>query len=402
MYIARTIEKKVRELSRQFKVVVVTGARQVGKSTMLKHCDPERSYVSLGKPNIRALAITEPELFLQRYEAPVIIDEIQYAPNLLDYIKEIVDQSDIKGQYWLTGSQPFHLMKNISETLSGRAAILNMMGLSLCEKLGIPDEPFALTDEFLSKKRKQRVTLKLPEIFEMIYKGSYPELYAGDITDLDVYYSSYLQTYLERDIRGLSSIADESIFIKFIRIVAARTGQPVKYSQLAAETGISQPTAQKWLSLLITSGLVYLLEPYYSNLTKRMTKMPKLYFCDTGLCAYLCGWSSSTVLEQGAMNGAFFETMVVTEVMKSFINNGKKAPLFYYRDTEQKEIDLIIEENQNLHPVEIKLTASPNKSMTKSFKYLPEDKASNGALICMVTEDYPLSDNVAALPVTYL
>ena len=233
MYISRTIEKKVKELTKEFKVLVVTGARQVGKSTMLKHCDPKRTYVSLGKPNIREFANSEPELFLQRYKAPVIIDEIQYAPILLDYIKEIVDNSEKRGQYWLTGSQPFHLMKNVSETLAGRAAIINMLGLSINEKQNATDIPIVFNEEYLNKKRQNSKKHSLQKVFEYIYKGSYPELYAGNISDLDVYYNSYLQTYIERDIRALTTIEDENSFIKFMRIVAARTGQVVKYNQLA-------------------------------------------------------------------------------------------------------------------------------------------------------------------------
>lgn len=402
MYITRSIEKRIKKLTKEFKVLVVTGARQVGKSTMLKHCDPKRTYISLGKPNIREFANTEPELFLQRYKAPVIIDEIQYAPILLDYIKEIVDNNEKRGQYWLTGSQPFHLMKNVSETLAGRAAIINMLGLSIDEKQNKTDIPISFSEDFISKKRQNSNKLTLQKVFEFIYKGSYPELYAGNISDLEVYYSSYLQTYIERDIRALTSIENESSFIKFMRIVAARTGQVVKYNQLALEAGISQPTAKKWLSLLITSGIVYLLEPFYKNLTKRLTKMPKLYFYDTGLCAYLCGWSSSKVLEQGAMNGAFFENMVVIEILKNFLNNGNKPTLFFYRDTEQKEIDLIIEQDQQLFPIEIKLTASPNKTMIKNFSILPEDKYSKGALFCMVSEDYPINSKVNAIPIWYL
>lgn len=402
MYISRTIEKKVKELTKEFKVLVVTGARQVGKSTMLKHCDHKRTYVSLGKPNIREFANSEPELFLQRYKSPVIIDEIQYAPILLDYIKEIVDNSEKRGQYWLTGSQPFHLMKNVSETLAGRAAIINMLGLSINEKQNATDIPIVFNTDYLNNKRQISKKLSLQKVFEYIYKGSYPELYAGNISDLDVYYNSYLQTYIERDIRALTTIEDENSFIKFMRIVAARTGQVVKYNQLALEAGISQPTAKKWLSLLITSGIVYLLEPFYENLTKRLTKMPKLYFYDTGLCAFLCGWSSPKVLEQGAMNGAFFENFVVIEILKNYLNNGKKPSFFFYRDTEQKEIDLIIEQNQKLFPIEIKLTASPNKTMVKNFSILPEEKFSSGALICMTSEDYPITSKVNAIPIWYL
>ena len=385
MYITRTIEKRVKKLTKEFKVLVVTGARQVGKSTMLKHCDPKRNYVSLGKPNIREFANTEPELFLQRYKTPVIIDEIQYAPILLDYIKEIVDNDEKRGQYWLTGSQPFHLMKNVSESLAGRAAIINMLGLSINEKQNKTDLPITFTEDFINKKRQNSNKLSLQKVFEFIYKGSYPELYAGNISDLDVYYSSYLQTYIERDIRALTSIEDENSFIKFMRIVAARTGQVVKYNQLALEAGISQPTAKKWLSLLITSGIVYLLEPFYENLTKRLTKMPKLYFYDTGLVSYLTKWSSADTLESGAMNGAVLENYVVSEIIKTYLNSGKEPFIYYYRDKDAKEIDIILEHDGVINPIEIKKTSNPGIELIKAFNTLKNKSVpcSKGAIICM-------------------
>ncbi len=402
MYIRRTVENVIENLSLQFKVILVTGARQVGKSTLLRQCKKECNYVSLDRLDIRELAINEPDLFLQRYKAPVIIDEIQYAPSLLSYIKAIVDESDKKGQYFLTGSQQFHLMKNVSESLAGRVGIVNLLGLSLSE---IDDnnpnfEPFIPTLEYIEKRRDTIKNYTVSDIFKIIHRGFYPVLNNGDTIDKDYFFSSYIRTYLERDIRDLASITDEMTFLKFIRIVAARTGQVLKYSELAHDTGISEPTAKKWLSILVTSGLVYFLEPYYVNITKRMTKMPKIYFLDTGLCAYLTGWSSPDVLEKGAMAGAFFETFVIGEILKSYLNNGKKAPLFWYRDTEKKEIDLLIEKDGKLHPIEIKLTSKPDKSMIKSFETIKN--RGEGALVCLSNQDLPLTKDVNILPVSFL
>ena len=402
MYIKRTSEDVIKKLSKQFKVVLVTGARQVGKSTLLKHCDANRNYVSLDDLFERELAINEPKLFLETHKAPLIIDEIQYAPNLLSYIKLIVDKSDKKGQYWLTGSQQFHLMKNVSESLAGRVGIIDLMGLSLAELSQIPNnEPFFPDLEYIEKRRENHKNYSTSDIFKIIYNGSFPALNNQDeFQDKNAFYSAYIRTYIERDIRDLSSISNEMKFLNFIHVVAARTGQVLKYSELANAVDISEPTAKTWLSVLVSSNIVYLLEPYYLNITKRMTKMPKIYFLDTGLCSYLTGWSSPEVIEKGAMNGAFFETFVVSEILKSYRHNGERPLIYWYRDTQQKEIDLLIERDGTLHPIEIKLTSNPNKSMLKHFKVL--DNQGYGGLICMRESDIPLTEDVSAIPISYI
>lgn len=402
MYIKRTSEDVIKNLSKQFKVVLVTGARQVGKSTLLKHCDENRNYVSLDDLSERELAINEPKLFLETHKAPLIIDEIQYAPELLSYIKLIVDKSDKKGQYWLTGSQQFHLMKNVSESLAGRVGILDLMGLSLAELSQTPNNaPFFPDLEYIEKRRENHKNYSTSDIFKIIYNGSFPALNNQDeFQDRNAFYSAYIRTYIERDIRDLSSISNEMKFLNFIRVVAARTGQVLKYSELANAVDISEPTAKTWLSVLVSSNIVYLLEPYYRNITKRMTKMPKIYFLDTGLCSYLTGWSSPEVIEKGAMNGAFFETFVVSEILKSYRHNGERPLIYWYRDTQQKEIDLLIERDGKLHPIEIKLTSNPNKSMLKHFNIL--DNQGYGGLICMRESDIPLTEDVSAIPISYI
>lgn len=402
MYIKRTSEDVIKSFSKQFKVVLVTGARQVGKSTLLKHCDEHRNYVSLDDLSERELAINEPKLFLETHKTPLIIDEIQYAPNLLSYIKLIVDKSDKKGQYWLTGSQQFQLMKNVSESLAGRVGILDLMGLSLAELSQTPNnKPFFPCLDYIEERRKNHKSYSTSDIFKIIYNGSFPVLNNQDgIQDRNAFYSAYIRTYIERDIRDLSSISNEMKFLNFIRVVAARTGQVLKYSELANAVDISEPTAKTWLSILVSSNIVYLLEPYYRNITKRMTKMPKIYFLDTGLCSYLTGWSSPEVIEKGAMNGAFFETFVVVEILKSYRHNGERPLLYWYRDTQQKEIDLLIERDGKLHPIEIKLTSNPNKSMLKHFNVL--DNQGYGGLICMRESDIPLTEDVSAIPISYI
>ena len=401
MYIKRTAEDVIKKLSNQFKVVLVTGARQVGKSTLLKHCDKNRNYVSLDDLTEREMAINEPKLFLENHKAPLIIDEIQYAPNLLSYIKLIVDNSEEKGQYWLTGSQQFHLMKNISESLAGRVGIIDLMGFSLAEiSQHSNNKPFFPSNEYIENRKTNHKDYSTSEIFNFIYNGSYPALNNNDNIDRDLFYSAYLRTYIERDIRDLSSISNEMKFLNFIRVIAARTGQVLKYSEIAKEVDISEPTAKNWLSILISSNLVYLLQPYYKNITKRMTKMPKLYFLDTGLCAYLTGWSSPEVIQKGAMNGAFFETFVISEILKSYRHNGERPLIYWYRDKQQKEIDLLIEKNGKLHPIEIKLTSNPNKSMIKNFSIL--EYTTQGALICTKEKDMLLTENVSIIPVSYI
>ena len=402
MYIERTLEKHILKLTKQFKVLLVTGARQVGKSTLLKHCDKKRSYVTLDDYNVREMAINEPELFLQRYKAPLIIDEIQYAPNLLSYIKIAVDNSEEKGQYWLTGSQQFHMMKNITESLAGRVAIIDLKGFSLKEIDNNDQLAFLPTDKFIEEMRNNSKKYDLFGIYERIWKGSYPELNVNNDLDWETFYKSYLQTYIERDIKDLNAVKNEMDFLKFLKVLAARTGQMLNYADISNEIGVSIPTIKSWVSILVSSNIVYLLQPYFSNLNKRIVKTPKLYFLDTGLCSYLTNWNNAQVLESGAMSGAIFETFVVSEIIKSYVHNVKEPNIYYYRDKDKKEIDVIIENNGKLYTIEIKKSANPDKNMIKNFSVIPENQIGDGAIICLVDKDLPITKNVNAIPISYI
>ena len=401
MYIDRTLESHIKTISSQFKVILVTGARQVGKSTLLKHCDSERNYVALDDYRERELAINDPELFLQRHKAPLIIDEIQYAPNILSYIKIAVDASDKKGQYWLTGSQQFHMMKNVTESLAGRVAIIDLKGLSLKELDFLEQIPFLPTIDYIEKMRKNSRKHELTDIYEKIWRGSYPEVNANN-TDWATFYKSYLRTYIERDIKDLNAVKNEMDFLKFLRVLAARTGQMLDYTDISKEVGVSVPTIKSWISLLVSSNIVYLLQPYYSNINNRIVKTPKVYFLDTGLCSYLTNWDTPLVLESGAMCGAIFETYVVSEIIKSYNHNIKEPNIYYYRDKDKREIDVIIEQNGKLYPVEIKKSANPDKSAIKNFSVIPNNKIGDGAVICLAKEDYPITESVNAVPITYV
>lgn len=401
MYINRTLENHIKTISSQFKVILVTGARQVGKSTLLKHCDSERNYVTLDDYRERELAVNDPELFLQRHKAPLIIDEIQYAPNILSYIKMTVDSSDKKGQYWLTGSQQFHMMKNVTESLAGRVAIIDLKGLSLKELDFLEQIPFLPNEEYIEKMRKSSKKHDLTNIYEKIWKGSYPEVNAND-TDWETFYKSYLRTYIERDIKDLNAVKNEMDFLKFLRVLAARTGQMLDYTDISKEVGVSSPTIKSWVSILVSSNIVYLLQPYYSNINNRIVKTPKVYFLDTGLCSYLTNWDNPQVLESGAMSGAIFETFVVSEIIKSYNHNIKEPNIFYYRDKDKREIDVIIEQNGKLYPVEIKKSANPEKSAIKNFSVIPNNKLGEGSVICLSKDDYPITQTINAIPISYI
>jgi predicted AAA+ superfamily ATPase len=401
MFVNRALESVVKEVSNTYPVLLVTGPRQVGKTTLLKHvAEEERKYVSLDDPVVRQLAKEEPLLFLQRYEAPVVIDEIQYAPELLPYIKLHVDKSKQNGEFWLTGSQMFHMMKGVSESLAGRVGILPMQGLSLSELNKVPNEPYSTDTERLLKRVKIAKKMNLHEVYNRIYKGSMPAIYKQE-QSIERFYASYVDTYINRDIRDLTQVADEMQFHRFLTACAARTSQMVNYSELAKDVGISSPTAKNWLSLLVTSGIVLLVEPYFNNALKRIIKAPNMYFMDTGLCAYLTRWTSSESLEVSAMSGAFFETFVVSEIVKSYLNAGKRPPVFYYRDSDQKEIDLIIEENGKLHPIEIKKSANPKGNAGRHFSVLEKTgkNLGNGNIVCMSDDLIPVSSGNWAVPV---
>lgn len=375
MYIKRTLENFLGKATGQFPVMLVVGPRQVGKTTILRHLRKKgRTYVTLDDPTLATLAKEEPSLFLQRFKPPVLIDEIQYAPELLPFIKIHVDRDHTPGSFWLTGSQQFPLMQGVSESLAGRVGIVNLLGLSMKELQGLPKlaAPFLPTSNQLHKRLKSSLPLFLQDVYRMIWRGAFPAFALNKAMDRDLFYSSYVQTYLQRDVRDLANVGDEGSFLKFLRAAAARTGQLLNMSDMARDAAISVPTAKRWLGVLEASGIVYLLEPYHTNTTKRLIKSPKLYLLDTGLCAYLTGWSSPKTLEAGAMSGPILETFILTEILKSYWHNGKRAPLYYYRDKDKKEIDLLILRDETFYPLEFKKTASPNKDDTRHFKILEQ------------------------------
>lgn len=401
MFIKRALENIVKEVSKTYPVLLVTGPRQVGKTTLLEHvADENRKYVSLDDPVARRLAVEEPLLFLQRYEPPVIIDEIQYAPELLPYIKMHVDRNRKMGDFWLTGSQMFQMMKGVRESLAGRVGIIPMQGLSLSEINRVPNESYTTEVDRLLNRMSVAKKMSLKEIYDVIHKGSMPALHAND-QSIERFYASYVDTYIHRDIRDLTQVADEMQFQRFLTACAARTSQMVNYSELAKDVGISSPTAKSWLSLLVTSGIIVLVEPYFNNALKRIVKAPNMYFMDTGLCAYLTRWTTSESLEISAMSGAFFETFVVSEIIRSYLNAGRRPPIFYYRDSDQREIDLIIEENGKLQPIEIKKSSNPKINAGRHFSVLDKTGKvkSIGSVICMCDDLMPISDESWAVPV---
>ena len=404
MYIKRTLENFLGKATGQLPVMLVIGPRQVGKTTILQHLRKKgRTYVTLDDPTLAALAREEPALFLQRFKPPILIDEIQYAPALLPYIKIHVDRDHTPGAFWLTGSQQFQLMQGVSESLAGRVGIVNLLGLSVKELQGQPKvaEPFLPTSHQLHKRLKSALPLSLQDVYRMIWRGAFPAFALNAKMDRDLFYSSYVQTYLQRDVRDLANVGDEGSFLKYLRAAAARTGQLLNMSDMARDAAISVPTAKRWLEVLEASGIVYLLKPYHTNTTKRLIKSPKLYFLDTGLCAYLTEWSSPETLEAGAMSGAILETFIFTEILKSYWHNGKGAPLYYYRDKDKKEIDLLILRDETFYPLEFKKTASPKKDDTCHFKVLESlrNPIGEGGVICFAETLLPLATDVSAIPV---
>lgn len=403
-YIERTIQQAIHRVSAGFPVVLITGPRQVGKTTVFRNIDKSRNYVSLDVQEHRLLAQQNPGLFLQRFKAPLLIDEIQYAPQLFPYIKSIVDEAHEPGMYWITGSQQFQLMKNVSESLAGRVGILELQGLSLREILGKPaQEKFIPTTEWIEKSSCSD-DLEINDLFKIIWRGFYPALYQNPKLDWEDFYASYVKTYIERDIHDLMNVSDELSFYRFITAVASRTGQLLNYADIARDIKKNIPTVQRWMSLLITSGLVYLLYPYGQSISNRMTKMPKIYFMDTGLACYLTKWNTPETLMDGAKCGEMLETFVVASILKSYWHNGRNPNISFYRDKEKKEIDLLIEENGLVYPIEIKKSSNPGKEAMKNFSVLDKAKLNvgAGAIICLANTHLPLTDKVNIIPVKYL
>ena len=389
-YIRRSLEKIVLQVTKEYPVVLLSGPRQVGKTTMLKKLmeGTERNYVSLDDLQERELARTDPELFLQLHKPPILIDEVQYAPELFPYIKIIVDKEQKKGDFWLTGSQVFSLMRGVQESLAGRVALLSLSSLSQAEAYGGEEEMFTLDTESLLSRKKGRKLADAEEIFKRIFKGSMPAIVSGDITSTGIFYNIYLSTYIERDVKSLSDAIDSLKFLRFITALAARCSQMLNVSELARDAELNQKQVKDWLGILETLGILFYLYPYSNNLLKRLVKTPKVYFYDTGLVAYLTKWSSPETLASGAMSGSILENYVVSEIRKSYLNNGKEAFMYYYRDKDAKEIDLVLEQDGELHPIEIKKSANPAAEILRVFPVLDKSslKRGNGAVICLKTD----------------
>lgn len=389
-YIARNLEKVVLEVTKEYPVVLVTGPRQVGKTTMLQKLmeGTDRNYVSLDDLNERNLAKTDPEMFLQLHKPPILIDEVQYAPELFAYIKIHVDKYHNAGDFWLAGSQVFKLMSGIQESLAGRVAVLSLTSLFQAEICGGEMQPFTLDIEELSARQKERTEADTGVIFDRIFRGSMPAIVSEKNSNSQTFYSSYLTTYIERDVRELSDAIDSLKFLHFITAVAARCGQILNIAEIARDADINQKQAKNWLGVLETLGLIFYLHPYSNTMLKRLVKTPKLYFYDTGLVCYLTKWSSAETLQSGAMNGAILENYVVAEIRKTYLNCGKDLYMYYYRDKDAREIDIILEHDGVLNPIEIKKSANPGSELIKVFKLLDKSSAkrSKGAVVCMKPE----------------
>lgn len=389
-YISRNLEKVVTEVTKEYPVVLVTGPRQVGKTTMLQKLmeGTSRSYVSLDDLNERSIAKNDPELFLQLHKPPVLIDEVQYAPELFTYIKIYVDKNHNPGDFWLTGSQVFKLMRGVQESLAGRVAVLSLTSLSQAEICNGKMEPFTVDIEALSERAKERKPADAREIYDRIFKGSMPAIVSGKNSNSQIFYSSYLTTYIERDVKELCDAIDSLKFLNFITAAAARCSKMLNIADIARDADISQKQAKDWLGILETLGIIFYLHPYSNNLLKRLVKTPKLYFYDTGLVCYLTKWSSAETLESGAMNGAVLENYVVAEIMKTYLNSGKEPFMYYYRDKDAKEIDIVLEHDGVLNPLEIKKSSNPGTELVKVFDLLDKSSTprSKGAVLCMKPE----------------
>lgn len=406
-YIKRHAEATVNTLSKMFGAILVAGPRQVGKTTMLQHITEGMNYATLDDLIVRAAAQEQSGTFFKDNPPPVFVDEIQKAPELFSQIKMFIDREHKKGQFFMCGSQQFQMMKGVSESLSGRIGLLTLLGFSLRERYGVSNNtPFLPTDAYFDERKKQLANIPYEDVWKMIHRGSMPELCENPDFDWQMFYGAYVRTYIERDVRDLSEIGDTVKFTRFMTAAAASTGQLVNLASMARDVGISQPTAERWLSILVASNIVYLLKPYSNNITKRAVKTPKLYFLDTGLAAYLTRWNTPDVLKNGAMAGAFFESFVISEIIKSYYNKGiVEPPLYFYRDKDMNEIDLVIEENGTLYPLEMKKHADPQKKDMDAFDLLdkiPGIKRGPGGVICLYDRLITLKGNDRVIPINYL
>ena len=402
-YIQRELERKVMKANGFFKAILVTGARQVGKTTMLKHLaeGTDRKYVSMDNTMVRELAQSDPALFFQTYKPPILIDEVQKAPELFEQIKMICDETDEPGLIWLTGSQQYQMMEKVRETLAGRIAIFELFSLSQREKAQIVyDEELDFSLEKLQARQRSMEKNNVIKVFRHIWEGGMPQIQDADDEMRQEYFNSYVDTYLMRDVAEAGGITDTVRFSKFLAGCAALVSEQVNYTTLAESADISNPTAKEWLRVLQGLHIVYLLEPYSNNALKRLTKTPKLYFCDTGLCAYLSMWLTPDVLMNGAASGHYYENYVVMELVRNYKYARSKVNLTYYRDSNSKEIDVFVEENSIIHPLEIKKSAAPDRREIKKYEVL--DKAEltrgTGGIVCMCEEPIPIDDKNCFIP----
>ena len=394
----REVKERIKKINNTFRVLVVTGPRQVGKTTLLESMMPKNmTKVSLDDETLRKEAQENPKIFLDSYSTPLFIDEVQYAPQLFPYIKMKVDKNKERGQYWLSGSQLFDLMKNVTESLAGRAGIVKMNSFTYSEILQNSEKQI-----FDPQKLKQKKYIDVNEIFERIFNGGMPELY--DIKDMDRndFYYSYINTYIEKDIKKIKNIGNIESFKKFMRDIAIRTGTTLNYSDIANDVGVAVNTIKDWVSILVSTGIIYLLEPYSSNKLKRLTHMPKIIFMDSGLACYLANWENAKALQLSEISGHFFESYVVSELIKSYDNKGINLEISHFRNKETEEIDLILFKNNTLYPLEIKKTANPRKDMIKNFRHLEKVnmKLGNGGIICLYDKLMKLDDNNYIIPIS--
>lgn len=408
MYIKRHLENQIIKASEDYPVVMVCGQRQVGKSTMLYHIkEDDRRYVTLDDGNARRLASQDPALFFETYSPPLLIDEFQKVPDILLEMKNIIDRKalegeDTRGMFWITGSQKFKMMKDVAESLAGRIAIFDMSSLSAAEIEGRPSDLFRPDIDALKTKSKYAKKKDVGLIYEEIFRGGMPKLRSSSI-EKDRYYMDYVNTYIERDIKGLAQVGKPNEFYDFLVYMASHTGQGLKYDDISNTVNISSPTAKTWVSILERSGIIFILRPYHSNVTKRMVKTPKIYFMDTGLASYLCRWPNGETIQNGIMAGAFLETYVVSEIVKSYFNCGKQTDLFYYRDIDKKEVDLLISEGDRLYPIEIKKSKQPENA-DKNFGVLKKLGLDirPGIILCLSDELVPYNRDSWYCPISLI
>ncbi|WP_258106914.1 ATP-binding protein [Christensenella minuta] len=404
-YIKRHLEEVVLQTSKSFSAILVTGPRQAGKTTMLRTLaeteNRGRKYVSLDDLDTRAMAKNDPKMFLQLHQPPVLIDEVQYAPELFTYIKIHIDEHHNPGDFWMTGSQIFRLMRGVQESLAGRVALLHMSPMSQREIAGRDNQPFKVDFDTLLAESKTISADTTPELYSKLWNGSMPGIVSGEYQNRSLYYSSYLSTYLERDVRELSDTIDALKFMAFITSTAARTGQILNFKAIADDVEINQVTAKNWINILETLGIIFLLYPYSNNVLKRTIKAPKLYFYDLGLVCYLTKWSDPEVAMNGAMSGALLENYAISEILKTYQNAGKRQPLHYYRDRDAKEIDLLLEGDGQLYPVEIKKAVSPSKHVTRVFNVIDKSPLQRGpgAILCMAEQFGAFDRNNLIVPI---